>query len=115
FRPDIPLYRITPAPMKASLLAGLGFDAVVEQQFNAEFAGRSAEAFVRSVLCERLGISHVVAGFDFHFGKDRQGDPAYLVSAGKRHGFAVTQVSPCRDRAEGEIISSSRIRAKLAA
>lgn len=113
FRPDVPLYRITPAPVKAMLLAALGFDAVIEQEFDHAFAGLSADAFVASVLGERLGIARAVAGFDFHFGKGRQGGPAFLIDAGHRAGFRVTLVDAYRDE-NAEVVSSSRIRACLA-
>ncbi|RWF48568.1 MAG: bifunctional riboflavin kinase/FAD synthetase, partial [Mesorhizobium sp.] len=49
---------------------------------------------------------------DFHFGKDRQGGPAYLMAAGERHGFGVTLVDAFRDEG-AEVVSSSRIRALL--
>ncbi|HEV2900917.1 MAG TPA: bifunctional riboflavin kinase/FAD synthetase [Pseudaminobacter sp.] len=113
FRPDVPLFILTPPPMKARLLADLGFDAVVEQAFTRDFASLDAEAFVTRVLEENLGISHSVTGFDFHFGKNRQGGPAYLMSAGERHGFGVTLVDAFRDEG-AEIVSSSRIRELLA-
>jgi riboflavin kinase/FMN adenylyltransferase len=111
-RPDIPLFRLTPAPMKASILDRLGFDAVVEMPFTRAFAEQSAEEFVTRILDDGLGVSHVVTGVDFHFGKDRQGGPAYLMEAGERHGFGVTLVDAFRDEG-AEIVSSSRIRALL--
>jgi riboflavin kinase/FMN adenylyltransferase len=114
FRPDVPLFILTPPPMKARLLAHLGFDAVVEQAFTRDFASQDAETFVTKVLEENLGISHSVTGFDFHFGKNRQGGPAYLMAAGERHGFGVTLVDAFRDEG-AEIVSSSRIRELLAA
>ncbi len=64
------------------------------------------------VLERNLGITHAVTGFDFHFGKDRQGGPAYLMAAGERHGFGVTLVDAFRDEG-AEVVSSSRIRALL--
>jgi riboflavin kinase / FMN adenylyltransferase len=109
FRPDIPMFILTPPPIKARLLSELGFQAVVEQPFTREFAGHSAEDFVTGILGERLGISHVVTGFDFHFGKNRQGGPAFLMASGEKHGFGVTLVDAFRDEG-AEIISSSRIR-----
>lgn len=112
FQPDLPLSRITPAAMKARLVAELGFDAVVEHPFTPDFAALSAEDFVTRVLLHGLGISHAVAGFDFHFGKNRQGGPAFLIEAGKRHGFGVTLVDAFRDEGAG-VISSSRIRLAL--
>jgi len=112
FRPDMPLFVLTPPPMKARLLSLLGFAALVEQPFTRDFAALSAEAFVTDVLERTLGITHAVTGFDFHFGKDRQGGPAYLMAAGERHGFGVTLVDAFRDEG-AEVVSSSRIRALL--
>ncbi|AZO08499.1 MULTISPECIES: bifunctional riboflavin kinase/FAD synthetase [unclassified Mesorhizobium] len=112
FRPDLPLFVLTPPPMKARLLSRLGFAALVEQPFTRDFAALSAEAFVTDVLEKNLGISHAVTGFDFHFGKDRQGGPAFLMAAGERHGFGVTLVDAFRDEG-AEVVSSSRIRALL--
>ena len=50
FRPDMPLFVLTPPPMKARLLSLLGFAALVEQPFTRDFASLSAEAFVTDVL-----------------------------------------------------------------
>ncbi|WP_274629988.1 bifunctional riboflavin kinase/FAD synthetase [Arvimicrobium flavum] len=112
FRPDHPLFVVTPAPMRARLLAQLGFDAVVEQPFTGEFAQHSADRFVEETLVAHLGISHAVTGFDFHFGKGRQGGPAFLMAAGKEKRFGVTLVDAFRDEGS-EVVSSSRIRELL--
>ncbi|WP_157016950.1 bifunctional riboflavin kinase/FAD synthetase [Mesorhizobium xinjiangense] len=109
FRPDHPVDRVTPAALKADIVRFMGFDAVVEQDFTRQFASRSAEDFVSGILVGQLGICHAVTGFDFHFGKDRQGDPAYLMAAGKKNGFGVTLVDAFRDEG-AEVVSSSRIR-----
>ncbi len=114
FRPDVPLFVLTPPPMKARLLQELGFDAMVEQPFSREFASLSAESFVADMLEARLGVKHAVTGFDFHFGKNRQGGPAFLMESGLRHGFGVSLVDAFRDEG-AEIVSSSRIRDLLAA
>ncbi len=114
FRPEQPLFVLTPPAMKARLIGALGFDGLVEQPFTAAFAAQSAEDFVTGTLAGRLGIRHVVTGFDFHFGRNRQGGPAFLMEAGQRHGFGVTLVDAFRDEG-GEVVSSSRIRALLEA
>lgn len=112
FRPQEPLFIITPPPMRARLLRELGFDAVIEQPFTREFASHTADHFVAEVLVEHLGIARAVTGFDFHFGKDRVGGPAFLMAAGKTNGFDVTLVDAFRDEGT-DIVSSSRIRALL--
>lgn len=109
FKPDNPVFRLTPADLKAELLAEAGFDAVIEQSFDQGFSGLSAEEFVSEILMRKLGVSHVVTGYDFHFGKGRAGTPAYLSEMGKTLGFETTLVEVFTD-SDGETISSSRIR-----
>ena len=112
FRPDQPVFRLTPAPMKAAILGHLGFDAVVEQPFDKAFSTQGAEDFVTKILCGRLGVRHVVTGYDFHFGKGREGNPDFLMASGERHGFGVTLVDEFQDE-NAEVVSSSRIRQAL--
>ncbi len=112
FRPDTPVFRLTPAPLKARILEAIGFRSVIEYPFDREFSQRSAEEFVQSILIDWLHASAVVTGFDFHFGKGREGGPAFLMEAGKRHGFDVTLVDAFRDEG-ADVVSSSRIRSLL--
>lgn len=112
FRPDTPVFRLTPAPLKARILEAIGFRSVIEYPFDREFSQRSAEEFVQSILVDWLGASAVVTGFDFHFGKGREGGPAFLMAAGKRHDFDVTLVDAFRDEG-ADVVSSSRIRSLL--
>lgn len=113
FQPDRPVYRLTPAPFKARLLEAIGFQCVIDYPFDREFSQQSAEGFVQSVLVDWLRASAVVTGFDFHFGKGREGGPAYLMAAGERLDFTVSLVDAFRDE-NTDVISSSRIRALLA-
>lgn len=113
FAPQAPVFRLTPAPVKAKLMAALGFDGIIEQPFSREFAGHTADDFIEAIVMRGLKAAHVVTGFDFHFGKARQGGPAFLMEAGKRLGFDVTLVDAFRDEG-GAVVSSSRIRDCLA-
>ncbi|MFN7009381.1 MAG: bifunctional riboflavin kinase/FAD synthetase [Allorhizobium sp.] len=113
FNPAKPVFRLTPAPVRAQVLEAMGFHSVIEYPFDRDFASRSAEEFVHSILVDWLGATEVVTGFDFHFGKGREGGPAFLMEAGKRNGFGVTLVDAFRDEG-AEVVSSSRIRGLLA-
>ena len=108
-----PIFRLTPAPLKAALAAALGLDGTLILPFDRPLAERSAEDFVREMLVERLGIAAAVTGYDFQFGKARRGTPEFLREEGGRRGFAVTIVGALE--ADGEAVSSTRIRAALAA
>ena len=90
----------------------MGFDAVVEQKFDVEFANLSADDFIHTIIQKGFSATAIVTGSDFHFGKKRSGNPGYLKKAGDESGFDVIQVAPFRDE-NGMIISSSRIRELL--
>ena len=113
FRPEQPVFRLTPAPLKAKLLEALGFNAVLEYPFDRDFANRSPDEFIHSIILDWIDARHVVTGFDFHFGKGREGGPAYLLAAGGRYGFGAHLLDAFRD--EGTyVVSSSRIRDLIA-
>ncbi len=108
FRPDTPPFRLTMLSQRARLYAEAGADAMVVLPFNAELAALTAEEFVAQRLA---GVSAVVTGEDFTFGKGRGGTVPVLAELGATYGFAAEAVAPVA--ADGEIVSSSRIRAAL--
>jgi riboflavin kinase/FMN adenylyltransferase len=113
FRPDEPHFRLTSLERKIELFGRLGLDMAVVLPFDAALARLSADRFIHEVLVAGLGVSHVVIGYDFFFGKDRGGSPETMRAAGRELGFGVTVVAPVAEA--GEVFSSSAIRAKLAA
>jgi len=82
-------------------------------RFNERFRSLTAEAFVKSLLVDGLGVEYLVVGDDFRFGCGRDGDFAYLQQAGEQFGFAVTDTATCE--IHGERVSSTRVRAALSA
>jgi riboflavin kinase/FMN adenylyltransferase len=106
--------RLTPMRTKARLIAELGADAFFALPFDAAMAARSAPEFVRDVLVNGLGVSGVVVGEDFVFGKGRGGNLQTLKEEGAQHGFTVTPFHTVLATA-GEKISSTRIREALKA
>jgi riboflavin kinase/FMN adenylyltransferase len=109
------VFQLTSPPLKARALEKLGLDGVVTLTFNAALAGLTAAEFVAHVLLERLSVRAVIIGGDFHFGKNRGGSPAFLVEAGRRHGFVVEVIDKVADEAGEAAISSSAIRHALQA
>jgi riboflavin kinase/FMN adenylyltransferase len=105
------VFRLTPFAEKTAALAHCGLTGVVSLTFDAELAALTAEDFVAEVLKQRLDLSAVVVGADFHFGRARSGTPQFLREAGERRGFDVIVA----DKVEqgGEVISSSAIRKAL--
>jgi riboflavin kinase/FMN adenylyltransferase len=113
FRPNDPLFRLTDERQKLRLLAGSGLDGAIVLTFNAALASLPARDFIERVLVGRFAVSGVVTGFDFHFGKDRGGSPAFLAAEGQARGFPVDIVPALED--EGRPVSSGTIRAALSA
>jgi riboflavin kinase / FMN adenylyltransferase len=112
-RPQQPLFRLTDERSKLRLLAATGLDGAVVLTFDASLAGLLPEQFVQQVLVDRYRIAGAAIGFDFHFGKNRMGSPAFLQGEGARHGFAVDVLPPLQD--EGRPVSSGTIRTALTA
>ncbi len=113
FVPDGPPFRLMGAAARARRLEALGIEQLYELRFDAALAGLTAEAFAREVLAGGLGVQHLVAGADFHFGRGRAGNVAALQRLGPELGFGIT-VAPLLADGAGDV-SSTSIRAALSA
>lgn len=111
FAPEAPPFRLMNTEARAHRLEKLGVEQLYELRFDAGLAGLEAEAFVREVLGEGLGLHHLVAGADFRFGRGRRGDIGLLRALGPEAGFGVTEVPLVAG--EGDDMSSTAIRAAL--
>lgn len=109
-RPEAAPKLIDPFPVKRDLVASLGVRELVVVPFDLAFAGVTAEEFVHEILVKRLGATHVSVGENFRFGRGARGDANFLRSSGPFE----TRVVPLVE-AGGETVSSSRIRALVAA
>jgi len=111
-RPDhAPLLLTTPIEKK-EILAESGLEYAVFLSFTKELSRYEPRRFVEEILIGRLGVEELVIGYDHGFGRDRSGDPDTLRAIGRELGFSVDVVAPVE--AEGEAVSSSRIRIALA-
>ena len=112
FAPDAPPFRLMNAEARANRLAKLGVAELFELPFDATLAGLTPEDFVAHVLADGLGVSHVVVGADFCFGKGRKGNADDLHRLCAARGIAVT-IAPLV-QIDGHEVSSTAIRAALA-
>ncbi|GLI91243.1 bifunctional riboflavin kinase/FAD synthetase [Methylocystis echinoides] len=109
------IFRLTPPQAKAAQAARLGLDGMIVLSFNRDFAARPAVNFTQEILARRLGVSAVVAGYDFRFGAGRAGDADFLRAEGARLGFAVEIVDRITQDEEGSLdaVSSTATREAL--
>ena len=113
FSPDNAPARLSTVYQKLDLLRSAGVDITWLMRFDAALASMSAGEFAERILALELNAKAVVIGEDFRFGRGREGDVAMLRVLGKKLGFEVETVPAVL--CGGERVSSSGVRAKLAA
>jgi riboflavin kinase/FMN adenylyltransferase len=101
---------LTSLDAKADLVAGLGVSELVVIPFDDRFALQTPEDFIDHVLVGALNAQQVSIGENFRFGHGARGRPDLLLADDRFDTRVVTLVE-----AEGEIVSSSHIRALVAA
>jgi riboflavin kinase/FMN adenylyltransferase len=105
---------LTPLDRKVQLLSAIDPALrVVVEPFTRELAAMSPRAFVEELLVSALRAKVVVVGQNFRFGHERAGDLPLLTKLGTELGFSA-RAEPLTSDAGG-VISSSRIRAAVAA
>ncbi|MCB9664377.1 MAG: bifunctional riboflavin kinase/FAD synthetase [Alphaproteobacteria bacterium] len=97
-------------PDRVATLGTAGVDEVVVEPFDRDFAQHDPTWFCDVVLRQRLRARAVVVGWDFRFGRDRAGDVDLL-----RQRLSVPVVRVPAVAVEGDVVSSTRIRALVAA
>ncbi|MBU0983225.1 MAG: bifunctional riboflavin kinase/FAD synthetase [candidate division Zixibacteria bacterium] len=84
---------------------------VLVLEFNKQLMNQTAEDFVKKVLVDRIGMSHLIVGYDHGLGKNRSGDTTQLRKMGAQWVFDVDVVEPVHYH--GGPVSSSRIRTAM--
>ncbi len=102
---------LTTLEQKLELFEAAGVDVVILEPFDRAFAALPAEGFVREILHQRIGPSEVYVGYDFRYGRDREGSMKTLTELGPHLGFSVTIIPEVK--LEGRDVNSTRIRALL--
>jgi len=111
FAPDAQPFRLMGRDARAHRLEKLGVERLYEINFNAALASLTPREFAREVICDGLGLAHVVVGADFCFGKGRAGNAADLQAFGAEMGFGVT-IAQLLEGDAGQV-SSTAIRRAL--
>ncbi len=99
---------LTPLPYKLALFEELGLNHTVLLSFTQALADLSAQSFVDDILARQLGTRRLVLGPDAFFGKNREGNAAFVESYHSDHGIEV-EALPFLTR-QGSKISSTEIR-----
>lgn len=96
---------------KMRLFEAAGIDVVLCANFTRAFADQNPEDFAREILCKKIGVREVYVGYDYAFGKGREGSIESLRRMGRANGFEVGIVEPVR--AGDFVVSSSLVRDRI--
>ncbi|MDE0481407.1 MAG: bifunctional riboflavin kinase/FAD synthetase [Candidatus Poribacteria bacterium] len=99
-------------PKRIEILEQIGIDIAIFVNFNEQIASMPPNTFVNNVLLELCRAQHVIVGYACQFGKDREGNAAFLESMGEEAQFGVTVVPPTQ--LNGLPVHSTRIRQAIA-
>ena len=97
---------------KLRLFEAAGIEVVICANFTRVFADQHPEDFARDVLHKQIGVKEVYVGYDYAFGKGREGSIESLMRMGQTYGFKVGVIEPVQ--VDGVVVSSSAIRDLIA-
>ena len=93
---------------KMELIESCGVNMVICADFTRKFADQQPRDFSRNILFEKIAVKEIVVGFDYAFGRGREGTIPYLKKMGEEFGFQVHVVEPFK--LNGHTVSSSHVR-----
>jgi riboflavin kinase/FMN adenylyltransferase len=111
-RPEAFQPPLTTAAYRSELLEGHGAEHVVVLEITPEFLKLSARDFFERLIRQGLAARAIVEGFNFAFGRAREGTIGVLRSLAQDAGIAVNVLEA--HNLGGKAVSTSRVRAELA-
>ena len=98
---------------KIQLLKAFGIQHFILLKFDNLIASLSADDFIEKILLDKLNILSLTVGYDFKFGKNREGDINLLKQKSLINKFQLNIVQPEKLKKTSEIFSSSLIRKNI--
>jgi riboflavin kinase / FMN adenylyltransferase len=99
---------LTHFKQKMELMESFGINMVICADFTRKFADQQPRDFSKNILFEKIAVKEIVVGFDYAFGRGREGTIPYLKKMGEEFGFRVHVVEPFK--LDGQTVSSSHVR-----
>ena len=111
-KPNRTFFALTCIEHRLRLLSRLGLDVCVVLTFSKSFSRLSAGDFIEKILVRKLGVKELWVGFDYVFGRNREGTIGLLKKYGKCFGFKVVRIP--EKKMDGRRFSSTQIRELIA-
>ncbi|MFN3307412.1 MAG: bifunctional riboflavin kinase/FAD synthetase [Candidatus Kapaibacteriota bacterium] len=87
-----PIKLLTTIDERLKLFQKFGLDKVLIIPFTKGFAETTGDVFIKQILHEKIGFSHILVGHDHYFGKNREGNYEMLVKWSQLLNFIVEQI-----------------------
>ena len=96
---------------RLALIQNQGIDVTVVEKFDQAFSQKTAEQFFQEIIVQNLKTKILYVGYNFFFGKGRQGNTDLLKKLCKAAHIELHIASPFKIK--GQVVSSSKIRALI--
>jgi riboflavin kinase / FMN adenylyltransferase len=101
-------FRIFSLAQKLKIFREEKIDYAIILPFNQNLSEISASNFVKNILVESLNTKHLSIGYDFTFGKNREGNFKLLEEESQKFHFNLSEVLPVKNN--DQTYSSSSVR-----
>ena len=101
---------------KREILKNLGVQVLIEEPFSREFSSMDATHFFEEVFLKTIRPQEIIVGYDFGFGKNREGSVELLKSLAEKKNILVHQEKPLEcslTESVKNICSSSKLRSLI--
>ena len=104
---------LTSPEERTILFSQLGIDHLLLIPFTKELSNLTSEEFINEFLVQKIGIQHLLMGFNHRFGKDRESRFEKYTELAQKYGFGISKVEAVKTA--GLKTSSTDIRNHLLA
>ena len=110
FSRELDQYQILGEETKQKILRDLGVNHYFLLNFDLSISNLSPSDFIKKIIVQQLKVRKLLVGYDFRFGKNREGNTLVLQDHSVIHGFDLQIIEPIKEKSNNEIYSSTAIR-----
>jgi riboflavin kinase/FMN adenylyltransferase len=107
-RPQEPHHRLFDYRDQFEVMSKMNLDYLIEEKFSKDFSLMSADEFLSNYIDKIFKPVHLVVGYDFNFGKSREGNADFLKTFCEEKKWHLTIVKAYEK--DGQIVSTTQIR-----
>ena len=110
FSKNLDRYQIISDEIKYEKLDKLGIDDLFSLGFDNSIANLTPSDFIKKIIVDQLKVKKLIVGYDFRFGKNREGDILMLQDHSNIHSFDLSIIDQIKNNYLSQVYSSTGIR-----